>query len=107
MKLTIDEPEAIREFAYAQGWLPRGVEVTRLETADTSATTCLRGYLSNETTLVFKQADGPSDTHASFMAMVEAANELHHQEGEQPVLLGYAEEEKILCMRDIAQESTN
>jgi hypothetical protein len=39
------------------------------------------------------------------MAMIDAANALPHKEDEQPVLLGYAEKERILCMRDIGQDA--
>ena len=107
MRLTIEQPEAIREFAYAQGWLPRGVEVTHLENVDPSDSVQihLRGHLSNATTLIFKQADEDDVTDESFMAMIDAANALTHKEDEQPVLLGYAEKERILCMRDIGQDA--
>lgn len=107
MRLTIEQPEAIREFAYAQGWLPRGVEVTHLENVDPSDSVqiYLRGHLSNATTLIFKQADEDDVTDESFMAMIDAANALTHKEDEQPVLLGYAAEERILCMRDIGQDA--
>ena len=111
MKLTIEEPEAIREFAYAQGWLPRGVEVTHLENLEPSGSmndaenTNLRGHLSNAATLIFKQAGGVNATDAGFMAMVEVAGALTHRENECPLLLGYAEEERILCMRDIDQDA--
>ena len=107
MKLTIEKPEAIREFAYAQGWLPRGVEVIRLENVGptSSVNLHLRGHLSNATTLIFKQAAEADATDEGFMAMVDAANALTHKEDEQPVLLGYAAEERILCMRDIGQDA--
>ena len=115
MKLSIEQPEAIREFAYAQGWLPRGVEVTHLENADPgdgvvndidkSANTSLRGYLSNATTLIFKQAGETNAPDENFMAMVDAANSLTHKKGEHPILLGYAEEERILCMRDMGHNA--
>ena len=115
MKLSIEQPEAIREFAYAQGWLPRGVEVTHLENADPgdgvvndiskSANTSLRGHLSNATTLIFKQAGETNAPDEDFMAMVDAASSLTHKEGEHPILLGYAEEERILCMRDMGHDA--
>ncbi len=115
MKLTVEQPEAIREFAYAQGWLPRGVEVTHLEYVDPSdsennaigksANTNLRGHLSNATSLIFKQAGEANTTDEDFMAMVDAASALTHKEDEHPILLGYAEEERILCMRDIGQDA--
>jgi hypothetical protein len=107
VRVTIEQPEAIREFAYAQGWLPRGVEVTHLENVDPSDSVqiYLRGHLSNATTLIFKQADEDDVTDESFMAMIDAANALTHKEDEQPVLLGYAEKERILCMRDIGQDA--
>ena len=113
MKLSIDQPEAIREFAYAQGWLPRGVEVTLLENVDPSGNindgenTNLRGHLSNESTLIFRQAGGEKAADEGFMSMVDAVSALTHKEGEHPVLLGYAEEERILCMRDVDRDASN
>lgn len=110
MKLTIEQPEAIREFAYAQGWLPRGVAVTHLEHLEPSGSindpenTNLRGHLSNAATLIFKQAGGVNATDAGFMAMVDLAGATQ-KENECPLLLGYAEEERILCMRDIDQDA--
>lgn len=103
MELNIDQPEVLREFAYAQGWLPRGVEILRLEIADAeSAHINMRSFFSDDTTLIFQQplSNGDTAAGAQFSLMVDAASALTAKEGHLPTLLGYAEEELILCLRD-------
>lgn len=112
MKLSLDTPEQLSELAYAQGWLPRSVSVTRLTIAGPGNMNCvLRGHLSSDDSLIFKQSlpwvakypDIPApverlDVEAAFFSALRDQTALVAR---MPRILGYAEEERILCMQDL------